>query len=191
MTLRQTGLKSASHWPHKCHDMTWDSKKDCVYSAMFGIVPKHLLECNIRLEMEWLYCSCWFTHNISSSVTQSHEACIKLDTVPTQGLEQSSFCGSPGQRLLLSTGPSPSQQGEVVTPRLKGREMYGGGLFKFQIISNNWTVMVSLDNTQWTQSMIGSVPGPVMFGSGSSFRRNRMLSASPYSATLRSRQVRR
>lgn len=75
-----------------------------------------------------------------------------------QGLEQSSFCGSPGQRLLLSTGPSPSQQGEVVTPRLKGREMYGG---------------------------------PVMFGSGSSFRRNRMLSASPYSATLRSRQAER
>jgi len=75
-----------------------------------------------------------------------------------QGLEQSSFCGSPGQRLLLSTGPPPSQQGEVVTPRLKGREMYGG---------------------------------PVMFGSGSSFRRNRMLSASPYSATLRSRQAER
>jgi len=75
-----------------------------------------------------------------------------------QGLEQSSFCGSPGQRLLLSRGPPPSQQGEVVTPRLKGREMYGG---------------------------------PVMFGSGSSFRRNRMLSASPYSATLRSRQAER
>lgn len=75
-----------------------------------------------------------------------------------QGLEQSSFCGSPGQRLLLSSGPPPSKQGEVVTPRLKGREMYGG---------------------------------PVMFGSGSSFRRNRMLSASPYSATLRSRQAER
>jgi len=72
--------------------------------------------------------------------------------------EQSSFCGSPGQRLLLSTAPSPAQQGEVVTPRLKGREMYGG---------------------------------PVMFGSGSSFRRNRMLSASPYSASLRSRQAER
>ena len=48
-------------------------------------------------------------------------------TFNTQGLEQSSFCGSPGQRLLLSRGPPPSQQGEVVTPRLKGREMYGGG----------------------------------------------------------------
>merc|ERR1719193_1522584 len=77
-----------------------------------------------------------------------------------QGLEQSSFSGSPGQRLLLSKAPPAAQQSgqEVVTPRLKGREMYGG---------------------------------PVMFGSGSSFRRNRMLSASPYSATLRSRQAER
>jgi len=77
-----------------------------------------------------------------------------------QGLEQSSFSGSPGQRLLLSKAPPAAQQPgqEVVTPRLKGREMYGG---------------------------------PVMFGSGSSFRRNRMLSASPYSATLRSRQAER
>ena len=50
----------------------------------------------------------------------------KLYNVNTQGLEQSSFCGSPGQRLLLSSGPPPSKQGEVVTPRLKGREMYGG-----------------------------------------------------------------
>ena len=62
MTLRQTGLKSASHWPHKCHDMTWDSKKDCVYSAVFGIVPKHLLECNIVLETVWLCCSDWFAY---------------------------------------------------------------------------------------------------------------------------------
>ena len=62
MTLRQTGLKNASHWPHKCHDMMWDSKKDCVYSAMFGIVPKHLLECNIGLETVWLCCFDWFAY---------------------------------------------------------------------------------------------------------------------------------
>jgi len=82
-----------------------------------------------------------------------------------QGLDQSSFSGSPGQKLLLDSFPGASNKSnryrttsEVVTPRLKGQDMYGG---------------------------------LVMFGGGSSFRRNRMLSASPYSAGLRSRQTER
>jgi len=75
-----------------------------------------------------------------------------------QGLEQSSFSGSPGQKLLLASGtPGASRRvaSEVVTPRLKGQDMYGG---------------------------------PVMFGS-SSMRKHRLLSSSPYSAGLRSRQT--
>ena len=67
----------------------------------------------------------------------------KLYNVNTQGLEQSSFCGSPGQRLLLSSGPPPSKQGEVVTPRLKGREMYGG---EFLLSRASWRL--SLIRTQ-------------------------------------------
>ena len=51
-----------------------------------------------------------------------------IELTLSQGLEQSSFSGSPGQRLLLSKAPPAAQQSgqEVVTPRLKGREMYGG-----------------------------------------------------------------
>jgi len=66
---------------------------------------------------------------------------------------QTSFSGSPGQKMLL--GQSLNQTGaerEVMTPRLKGQDLYGG---------------------------------PVMFGS--SARKSRLISASPYSAAFRTR----
>lgn len=69
---------------------------------------------------------------------------------------QTSFSGSPGQKMLL--GNSLYQQKhlngdrEVMTPRLKGQDLYGG---------------------------------PVIFGS--SARKSRLVSASPYSAAFRSR----
>jgi len=76
---------------------------------------------------------------------------------------QTSFSGSPGQKLLLSSfsrsnRSSPVPNGDISNPRLRGQDLYGGA---------------------------------VMFGGGpnSSFRRNRLLSASPYSSALRNRQT--
>jgi len=76
---------------------------------------------------------------------------------------QTSFSGSPGQKLLLSSfsrsnRSSPVPNGDISHPRLRGQDLYGGA---------------------------------VMFGGGpnSSYRRNRLLSASPYSSALRSRQT--
>ena len=42
---------------------------------------------------------------------------------------QTSFSGSPGQRLLLGSVNQSRSNGEVVTPRLKGQDLYGGALF--------------------------------------------------------------
>ena len=42
---------------------------------------------------------------------------------------QTSFSGSPGQRLLLGSVNQTRANGEVVTPRLKGQDLYGGELF--------------------------------------------------------------
>jgi len=70
---------------------------------------------------------------------------------------QTSFSGSPGQKMLLGGNNSlktTKTNGEVFTPRLKGQDLYGG---------------------------------PIIFGS--SARRSRLLSASPYSAAARSRTV--
>ena len=42
---------------------------------------------------------------------------------------QTSFSGSPGQKMLLGTSlhqASTTEDKEVMTPRMKGREMYGG-----------------------------------------------------------------
>ena len=40
---------------------------------------------------------------------------------------QTSFSGSPGQKLLLGSSLAQSQPpAEVMTPRLKGRDLYGG-----------------------------------------------------------------
>jgi len=39
---------------------------------------------------------------------------------------QTSFSGSPGQRLLLGSANQTRANGEVVTPRLKGQDLYGG-----------------------------------------------------------------
>jgi len=43
-----------------------------------------------------------------------------------QGALQTSFSGSPGQRLLLGSFAQGRVNGEVVTPRLKGQDLYGG-----------------------------------------------------------------
>jgi len=44
-----------------------------------------------------------------------------------QGLLQTSFTGSPGQKILLGESVNHSRtNGEVVTPRLKGQDLYGG-----------------------------------------------------------------
>jgi len=43
-----------------------------------------------------------------------------------QGSLQTSFSGSPGQRLLLGSFNQSRVNGEVVTPRLKGQDLYGG-----------------------------------------------------------------
>lgn len=73
---------------------------------------------------------------------------------------QTSFSGSPGQKMLLGGSSNNLSQsrtnGEVLTPRLKGQDLYGG---------------------------------PIIFGS--SARRSRLLSASPYSAAARSRAAER
>ena len=40
---------------------------------------------------------------------------------------QTSFSGSPGQKLLLGSSLAQSQPpAEIMTPRLKGRDLYGG-----------------------------------------------------------------
>eukprot|EP00092_Neocalanus_flemingeri_P028743 GFUD01031207.1.p1 GENE.GFUD01031207.1~~GFUD01031207.1.p1 ORF type:complete len:618 (-),score=129.07 GFUD01031207.1:1525-3378(-) len=43
-----------------------------------------------------------------------------------QGSLQSSFSGSPGQRLLLGSLNQTRSNGEIITPRLKGQDLYGG-----------------------------------------------------------------
>jgi len=43
-----------------------------------------------------------------------------------QGAFQTSFSGSPGQRILLGSLGHTRSNGEVVTPRLKGQDLYGG-----------------------------------------------------------------
>jgi len=43
-----------------------------------------------------------------------------------QGSMQTSFSGSPGQRILLGNLSHARTNGEVVTPRLKGQDLYGG-----------------------------------------------------------------
>jgi len=70
------------------------------------------------------------------------------------GSLQTSFSGSPGQKMLLGNSLYQQRNGEreVMTPRLKGQDLYGG---------------------------------PVIFGS--SARKSRLVSASPYSAAFRSR----
>jgi len=74
-----------------------------------------------------------------------------------QGSLQSSFAGSPGQKLLLGSLNHTKTNGEIITPRLKGQDLYGG---------------------------------PVMFGgAGSSARRSRLQSSSPYGAALRTRNA--
>jgi len=74
-----------------------------------------------------------------------------------QGTLQSSFTGSPGQKLLLGSLNHTRTNGEIITPRLKGQDLYGG---------------------------------LVMFGgAGSSARRSRLQSSSPYSAALRTRNA--
>ena len=43
-----------------------------------------------------------------------------------QGSFQTSFSGSPGQRLLLGSLSQARTNGDVITPRLKGQDLYGG-----------------------------------------------------------------
>jgi len=43
-----------------------------------------------------------------------------------QGSFQTSFSGSPGQRLLLGSLSQTRTNGDVITPRLKGQDLYGG-----------------------------------------------------------------
>jgi len=43
-----------------------------------------------------------------------------------QGSPQTSFAGSPGQKLLLGSLSQIRTNGEAITPRLKGQDLYGG-----------------------------------------------------------------
>ena len=60
-----------------------------------------------------------------------------------QGSMQTSFSGSPGQRLLMGSLNQSRTNGEIIIPRLKGQDLYGGKFYNIFYIANELPITFS------------------------------------------------